>query len=108
MALGDAAIRMKRIAMATQGADSQVALAEGVTKGPQLPVAGQQLGRLAMRIARIRARADLNRLEPELDDGIEHLLERTIGQQNCEDAEFHVMDSHFRLFEARSMAVRIL
>ncbi len=74
-----------------------------VLEGAQLVVAAEQLLWTAVGIAGIRTGPDLHRLEAEIDDVVEHLLERLGAEQDGEDAELHTV-THRRVLEEFSIA----
>src|SRR3954470_10535471 len=87
----DLALRVQRVAVAAERADHQPAAGHRVAKGLELPLAGQELRRFAMRVARVGARANLYRLHAELDEIVERFLERLVAEEHCEDANLHAI-----------------
>src|SRR5688500_8450279 len=90
--LGALLLRMQRIAMTAERADRQAAPGDRLPERLELLLACQQCVRLAVRVARIRARPNLDGLDAELDDVVEHLLERLRAEQNGEYTKFHIVD----------------
>jgi hypothetical protein len=75
--------------VARQRADDQPAARDGLLEGGQLLVALEQLGRLAVPVTRVGARADLDRLETELLHVVERFLEGLVAEQYGEHAKLH-------------------
>ena len=87
--LGDLLVRVNRVAVAGQRADHEPAARDGVFERLELLLALQQLGRLAVPVARIRARADLHRFEAQLLHVVERLFKRLVAEEHRENADFH-------------------
>src|SRR5204863_924121 len=65
----------------------------------------QQLRRIAVRVARISAGADLDRFHAELHQVVERFLERLVAKQHRKDADLHTV-THLRFEDAVSIAWR--
>ena len=57
-----------------------------------------------MRVARIGAGADLDRLDAELHETVERRLERRVSEEDGEDADLHERLTQRFVRAARSMA----
>ena len=86
---GDLLVRVDRVAVARQRADDEPAAGDGVLERLQLLLALQQLGRLAVAVARIGARADLDGLEAELLHVVERCFKWLVAEENREDPDLH-------------------
>jgi hypothetical protein len=85
----DRFLGVDRIAVAAEGADDEAAPRHRLFERSQLAGVGQQRGRLAVRIAWIRAAADLHGFDTGILQIIERLLERLLPEQHREHADLH-------------------
>ena len=82
-------VRVKRVAVAAEGADLQAALFDRIEQRTTLARVGEQRIGIAVGTARIVAGAELDGIEPECHDAVEHRLERKLREEHREDAELH-------------------
>src|SRR5438132_10397823 len=80
---------MQRVAMAAQRADDQPAALDGLLERLQLRRILQERSRLAVRVAGIRAAADLHGADAERLEVVERLLEGLAAEQDREHADLH-------------------
>jgi hypothetical protein len=85
----DLLVGMDGIAMAGERGNLEPARADGGDEFGELAVIGQQLIGLAMGIARIGAGADLDTIAFQAGDVIEGLVQREMGENRGENADFH-------------------
>src|SRR5207302_10005961 len=90
VALTEPGIRMHRVPVLAEPADDEAARLDRVPIRLRLLSVGEQLVRLAVRVSRIVARAELHRVESQLDHLVEHLLERQVAVQDGEHAQLHI------------------
>ena len=86
---GDFLVRVNGIAWTRQGTDEQPGILNPFQVITGRALAGEQLLDLAMGAARIRARADLDAVQPEASHLLQHAFERQLSEQNSEDSKFH-------------------
>jgi hypothetical protein len=75
VAVGDPGIRMYGIAMAAQGADTNVSVLKLLPPGPCLDGVGEYVRNGAMRRGGIASRPDFNRFQPDRRHLVEHRVE---------------------------------
>ncbi len=80
---------MQGVSVAAQGRNDQAPPLDRAQKPPLSGLLLQQRGRVAMRLPRISAGSDLDRLAAHLRHVIEHLLEGHVTEQNSKDSDFH-------------------
>ncbi len=85
----DLLVGMKRIPVAGEGADEEPAIVDRLLERLDLRVALEQLRRVAMGVARVGSRADLDGREPQLLQVVERLLERLVPEQDREYTDAH-------------------
>ena len=82
-------VGMERVAVAAERADREAALLDRAEQVALLRGVAEQRVGIAVRVAGIVAGAELDRLDAEGRHPVEHLLEREIGEEDCEDSELH-------------------
>src|SRR5712692_2814830 len=78
--------------MAAERADREATLFHGPQERLLLRRVAEQHIRIAVRVARVVAGAELDGFDPERRDTVEHLLERQICEQDGKDAELHLRE----------------
>ena len=86
---GDPLVGMKRIAMAGKRTDLEPAAGDDITEAVEFRFAGEQIGRLAMRVAGIRTGAEFDGVTAEASDVLESLGEGDVAEDRGENADFH-------------------
>src|SRR5262249_38166477 len=89
-----------RIAVAGQRADDEVPLRDGALEGLEFLLVRQEFGRVAVIVAGVRARADLDRLDTLRDQVVEDFFERLLSEQDGEYADPHA-DSNLQTVTQR-------
>jgi hypothetical protein len=81
---------MQRVAVAAERADREPERLDGAEQLPLPRRLPEQHVRIAMRAARVVAGTELDGVEPERGDAVEHRLERQVGEEDGEDPELQL------------------
>ena len=85
----DLLLRMQGIAVLAEGADHESSIPHGGAESRHMRGIGKQDRGIAMTVARVVPRAELDRGEPERSNAIQRLLEGQVLEENREDPELH-------------------
>ena len=85
-------VGVQRVPVAAERADHEPALLDRAEERALLRLVAEQLVRVAVRAPRIIPRPELDGLDAERRDAVEHLHERQIREENGEDAELHACE----------------
>jgi len=80
---------MERVPVTAEAADHQAALLDRAEQRPLLACIAEQHVGIAVGVTRIVARAELDGVEPERGDTVQHRLETEVREEHCEDSELH-------------------
>ena len=75
--------------MTAEAADHETALLDRAEQRALLACIAEQRVRIAVRVPGIVARAELDGVEPERSDAVEHRLETEVREEHREDSELH-------------------
>jgi len=89
VSLREVGVGMQRVPVAAEGADHEAALLDRVEQRLLLGLVAEQHVRVAVAVTGVVAGAELDGLDAERSDAVEHLLDRKICEESGKDAELH-------------------